>query len=131
MADERIFSKITIGDQELQNRIVMAPMTRARCNITEDPFDIENSLPNELMVEYYKQRASAGLIITEGTQISELAWGWMCAPKIDTERNAEAWKPVVDAVHEAGGKIYCQLWHLVGIYRLLTKKGSKCHEKIS
>lgn len=113
MADERIFSKITIGGQELQNRIVMAPMTRARCDVTEDPFDIKNSLPNDLMLEYYSQRASAGLIITEGTQISELATGWMCAPKINTEEHAIAWKRVVDAVHEKGGLIYCQLWHLV------------------
>jgi N-ethylmaleimide reductase len=112
MADERIFSKITIGGQELQNRIVMAPMTRARCDVTEDPFDIKNSLPNDLMVEYYSQRASAGLIITEGTQISELATGWMCAPKINTEEHVNAWKRVVDAVHEKGGLIYCQLWHL-------------------
>lgn len=112
MADERLFSKLTIGDLEFQNRIVMAPMTRSRCDITEDPFDIRNSLPNDLLIEYYKQRASAGLLITEGVQISELGTGWMCAPKISSEQHAEAWKQVVDAVHEKGGKIFCQLWHM-------------------
>jgi N-ethylmaleimide reductase len=113
MADERLFSKLTIGDLEFQNRVVMAPMTRSRCDVTEDPFDVRNSLPNDLVIEYYKQRASAGLIITEGVQISELGTGWMCAPKISSEQHAEAWKPVVDAVHEKGGKIFCQLWHMV------------------
>jgi N-ethylmaleimide reductase len=123
MADERLFSKFTVGGQELQNRIVMSPMTRGRCDITEDPFDIKNSLPNERMIEYYKQRASAGLIITEGTQLSELGWGWMCAPKINSEAHAKAWKPVVDAVHEKGGIIYCQLWHLVSTLLCI---GTKC-----
>ena len=113
MADERLFSPLMIGHVELQNRIVMAPMTRSRCDITEDPYDIRNTMPNEIMVEYYTQRASAGLIITEGTQISELAAGWMCAPKICSEQHADAWKPIVDAVHEKGGKIFCQLWHMV------------------
>jgi N-ethylmaleimide reductase len=105
-------SKFTVGGQELKNRIVLAPMTRARCEVTEDPFDIRNSLPNELHVEYYSQRASGGLLITEGTQISELASGWMCAPKIINQAHVEAWKPVTKAVHDKGGLIYIQLWHL-------------------
>jgi N-ethylmaleimide reductase len=106
-------AKFTIGGQELNNRIVHAPMTRARCDPTpEDPFSIKNSLPNDVMVEYYAQRAGAGLIVSEGTQISELAWGWMCAPKIIQDEHAEAWKKVVDAVHAKGGVIYMQLWHL-------------------
>ena len=71
-------SKLIIGDHELRNRIVMAPLTRSRCEVTEDPYDIKNSLPNATMVEYYTQRSGAGLIITEGTQISEEGWGWMC-----------------------------------------------------
>jgi len=113
MADTRLFSKFTLGGQELQNRMVLAPMTRSRCEPTpDDLFSIKNSMPNERMVEYYTQRASAGLIITEGTQISELSWGWMCAPKIETEEHATAWKKVTDAVHEKGGIIYLQLWHL-------------------
>lgn len=68
-------AKFTVGGQELKNRLVVAPMTRARCEVTEDPFDIKNSLPSELHVEYYSQRAGSGLIITEGTQISELGTG--------------------------------------------------------
>jgi N-ethylmaleimide reductase len=93
----------------------MAPMTRSRCDMTEDPYDIGNTLPNELMAEYYAHCASAGLIITKGAQISELAAGWMCVPKIYSEQhaNADAWKVVVDAVHEKGGKIFCQLWRMV------------------
>lgn len=114
MADTRLFSKFTLGGQELQNRMVLAPMTRGRCEPTpDDLFSIKNSLPNDRMAEYYAQRASAGLIITEGTQISELSWGWMCAPKIDTPEHAEAWKKVTKAVHDKGGVIYMQLWHLV------------------
>jgi N-ethylmaleimide reductase len=68
-------AKFTLGGQVLKNRIVLAPMTRARCDPTQDHFDIKNSLANDVMAEYYSQRASAGLMITEGTQISELAWG--------------------------------------------------------
>mmetsp|Transcript_18946 Transcript_18946/g.45749 ORF Transcript_18946/g.45749 Transcript_18946/m.45749 type:complete len:402 (+) Transcript_18946:318-1523(+) len=112
MSDD-LGAKFTIGGQELNNRLVMAPMTRARCDPTpDDPFSIQNSLPNDLMVEYYAQRASAGLIISEGTQINELGTGWMCAPKISQEEHAVAWKKVVDAVHAKGGVIYMQLWHL-------------------
>ena len=84
--------------------------------MTEDPYDIRKTLPNELMADYYAQRASiTGLIITEGAQISpELAAGWMFAPKICSEQHdANAWKVVVDAVHEKGGKIFCQLWHML------------------
>jgi 2,4-dienoyl-CoA reductase-like NADH-dependent reductase (Old Yellow Enzyme family) len=106
-------SKFTLGGQEMKNRIVLAPMTRAKCEETNDPFDIKNSLPNELHVEYYSQRAGSGLIITEGTQVSELGTGWMCAPKMIEDAHAEAWKPVVEAVHAKGGLIYMQLWHLV------------------
>jgi N-ethylmaleimide reductase len=113
MSDMIMFSKVTMGGQELENRIVLSPMTRARCDQTEDPFDIKNSMANERMLEYYKQRASAGLIITEGTQVSELGYGWMCAPRMDKEEHVEPWKRAVDAVHEKGGTIYMQLWHLV------------------
>jgi N-ethylmaleimide reductase len=105
-------SKFTVGGQELKNRIVLAPLTRSRCEVTKDPYDIKNSLPNELHVEYYSQRASGGLLITEGTQVSELGWGWMCAPKMIEDAHAEAWKPVTKAVHDKDGLIYMQLWHL-------------------
>lgn len=100
-----LFTKITVGGQELQNRMVLAPLTRARC-------DPGTSEPNDLMKEYYTQRASAGLIITEATAISEEAYGWLNAPMITTENNAANWKKITDAVHERGAKMYIQLWHM-------------------
>ena len=87
----------------LPNRVVMAPMTRSRAG--------EAGLPNELMAKYYRQRADAGLIITEGTHISTQAIGWWQAPGVYTGQMEEDWQPVTDAVHEAGGRIYLQLWH--------------------
>jgi N-ethylmaleimide reductase len=73
---------------------------------------VKSTLPNELMVDYYTQRASGGLVITEATAVSEEGSGWRNAPHITTEQHAEAWKPVVDSVHKAGGIIYMQLWHM-------------------
>ena len=83
-----------------------------RCTHTEDPFDIHCTLPNELMKVHYEQRASAGLIITEATCISEDGSGWRNAPGINDTFHAKAWKPIVDAVHAKGGLIYLQLWHI-------------------
>jgi hypothetical protein len=108
----QMMSPITIGGQELKNRIVLAPMTRARCTPTEDPLDPANTNPNDLMVEYYTQRASGGLIISEATAISELGSGWLNAPHIRTADNVAGWKKVVDSVHAAGGLMYLQLWHM-------------------
>jgi N-ethylmaleimide reductase len=71
-----------------------------------------NTIPNDIMAEYYEQRATAGLIITEGTQISIEGTGWLNAPHLHKEVHCEGWKPVVARVHEASGVIYCQLWHL-------------------
>lgn len=102
-------SKFTIGgDLELQNRIVLAPMTRARCDPGTD-------IPNDLMVEYYTQRATAGLLVTEGTQISEDGVGWANAPSIMTDEHVAGWTKVTDSVHAkvgGGAKIFLQLWHL-------------------
>jgi len=81
----------------------MAPLTRRRSI---------NNIPNEMNVEYYRQRASAGLIITEGSQISTRGVGYINTPGIYNEKQVTAWKKVTDAVHEAGGKIYIQLWHV-------------------
>lgn len=100
-----LFTPITIGGHELKNRMVMAPLTRGRC----DDGSVE---PNDLMKEYYTQRASAGLIIVEATAISEEGYGWRNAPMIATEENAANWKKVTDSVHEKGSKIYLQLWHM-------------------
>lgn len=83
-----------------------------RCTPTDSAFDIECSLPNDLMLEYYEQRASAGLIISEATAISEEGSGWRNAPHITTEKHAKAWKKITDAVHAKGGLMYIQLWHM-------------------
>ena len=87
----------------LKNRVVLAPLTRARAGAER--------MPNALMAEYYRQRANAGLIITEATTISQQANGWLHSPGIYTPEQTEAWKQVVDAVHDRGGKIFLQLWH--------------------
>lgn len=98
-----ILSEIKTGDLTLKNRIAMAPMTRSRA---------PQNLATELMAKYYTQRASAGLLITEGTQISEQGIGYPWTPGINTEEHAKAWKVVTDSVHAAGGKIFAQLWHV-------------------
>jgi 2,4-dienoyl-CoA reductase-like NADH-dependent reductase (Old Yellow Enzyme family) len=73
---------------------------------------VTSTLPNDLIKEYYTQRASGGLLITEGAGISEDGSGWRNAPRITTEKHAEAWKSVVDSVHAANGVIFLQLWHM-------------------
>lgn len=87
-------------------------MTRARGTVTEDPFDPKSRIPNDIQAEYYEQRASAGLVITEATAISEEGYGWRNAPQICTAEEVEGWKKVVDRVHAKGGKMYLQMWHM-------------------
>ncbi|KOV57956.1 alkene reductase [Streptomyces sp. MMG1121] len=91
-------------DLALANRVVMAPMTRSRARNRE-------LLPTELHAQYYAQRASAGLIISEGVWISPDAVGWHDVPGLFTDEQVAHWKPVTDAVHNAGGVIFAQLWH--------------------
>jgi len=112
MSELQLLSKFTLGGQELPNRVVVAPMTRARCTPTEDPLDPKSRTPNDLMAEYYTQRASAGLIITEATSISEEGYGWLNSPEIRTPEQIEGWKNTTERVHENGGHIYLQLWHM-------------------
>ncbi|QDU41103.1 N-ethylmaleimide reductase [Maioricimonas rarisocia] len=104
MSDSALFTPFERGDLTLQNRIVMAPLTRARAG--------KERLPNEVMAEHYAQRSSAGLIISEATTISEQANGWVESPGIYTDEMQEGWKLISDAVHERGGKIFLQLWHM-------------------
>jgi N-ethylmaleimide reductase len=94
-----------MGDMELKNRVIMAPMTRNRANN-------EHNAPTDLHAEYYKQRASAGLIISEGAQISYQARGYINTAGIHLPEQIEGWKKVTDAVHEENGKIFVQLWHV-------------------
>ena len=98
-----LLSSCKIGELSLNNRVAMAPMTRARSGA--------DRIPNELMAEYYAQRANAGLIITEGTTISPQANGWQHTPGIYTSEQTAAWKPIVEEVHAKGGVIFLQLWH--------------------
>ncbi|GAA5217339.1 alkene reductase [Corallincola platygyrae] len=100
-----LFTPHHFGSIELNNRIAMAPMTRSR---TDQPGD----LPNDLMATYYAQRASAGLIITEGAPISAVARGYSLTPGIYTQAHIDGWKKVTEAVHKEGGKIFIQLWHV-------------------
>jgi N-ethylmaleimide reductase len=98
-----LFQPFRLHDLALRNRVALAPMTRGRSGATR--------LPNGLMAEYYAQRSAAGLLITEGTTISEQANGWDQSPGIYTDAMTEGWKHTTDAVHEKGGVIFCQLWH--------------------
>jgi len=99
-----LFDPIQLGDIHAANRIFMSPLTRGRST--------DGHVPTEIMIDYYRQRASAGLIITEGTGISQEGLGWPNAPGLWTDEQVEAWKPVTAAVHEAGGRIVAQIWHM-------------------
>ncbi|MDC0832577.1 alkene reductase [Geitlerinema sp. CS-897] len=98
-----LLSPFNMGDLSLKNRVVMAPLTRSRAGIER--------MPNALMAEYYQQRASAGLIISEATVISTQAIGWQQSPGIYTDAQAKAWKQVVEAVRSRGTPMFLQLWH--------------------
>ena len=102
MSVTNLFSKYTLGDIELKNRIVMAPMTRCRAI---------GNVPNELIATYYEQRAGAGLIITEGTSPSPNGLGYCRIPGLFNEAQAEGWKLTTNAVHAKGGKIFVQFMH--------------------
>lgn len=97
-------SPLTLGALELKNRVIMAPLTRSRATA--------DRVPTPMMVEYYAQRASAGLIISEATVISEEANGYLNTPGLFTDAQVEGWKKVTQAVHEKGGLIVAQLWHV-------------------
>jgi N-ethylmaleimide reductase len=99
-----LFDPVALGDITAPNRVLMAPLTRGRAT--------QDHVPTELMIEYYRQRASAGLIISEATGISRQGLGWPFAPGLWSDAQVAAWKPVTDAVHEAGGRIVAQLWHM-------------------
>ncbi|GAB3388824.1 alkene reductase [Massilia agri] len=98
-----LFDSFRLGELALPNRIVMPPMTRARAGAA--------GVPTALMAEYYRQRATAGLIITEGTQISPEGQGYAWTPGIHTPEQLRGWRQVTTAVHAAGGRIFAQLWH--------------------
>ena len=99
-----LFDPIDLGAIHAPNRILMAPLTRTRASA--------DHVPTEMMIEYYRQRASAGLIISEATGVSAQGLGWPNPPGLWREDQVEAWKPVTEAVHKAGGRIIAQLWHM-------------------
>ncbi len=100
-----LFDPLSLGDLTLSNRVIMAPLTRMR---SRQP----GNIPHALNVEYYAQRASAGLIISEATQISQQGQGYPGTPGIHSPEQVEGWKLVTDAVHKKNGKIFLQLWHV-------------------
>ena len=102
---EALFQPLQMGALHAKNRIHMAPLTRGRA--AEPMF-----VPNELMALYYRQRAGAGMILTEATGISTEGLGWPSAPGIWSDEQTEAWKATTKAVHEEGGLIVMQLWHM-------------------
>ena len=99
-----LFQPLRLGDLELPNRIIMAPLTRCRSS--------EGRAPNALMRDYYAQRASAGLIISEATSVTPMGVGYPDTPGIWSDEQIEGWMPITRAVHEAGGRIFLQLWHV-------------------
>lgn len=99
-----LFDPVEMGLLMLPNRILMAPLTRSRAT--------REAVPTPLMAEYYAQRAEAGLIISEATGISRIGLGWPHAPGLWNDEQVEGWKPVVEAVRQAGGRIVAQLWHM-------------------
>ena len=103
MTTSKLLSQLKHGKLEFKNRVFMAPMTRSRA---------PKQIPTELMIDYYAQRASAGLIFTEGSQISSEGVGYVFTPGIHGTEQIEGWKKITTAVHQNGGLIFCQLWHV-------------------
>jgi N-ethylmaleimide reductase len=112
-----LFDPLRIGQIELANRIVMAPLTRNRA--------APNQVPSELAIEYYRQRASAGLVISEATQISPQGQGYLDTPGIYNAEQVAAWRRITAAVHAAGGRIVAQLWHVGRISHVSLQPGGQ------
>ena len=105
MSINKLFSPTRIGPYDLRNRIVLPPLTRSR---SSQP----GNIPNDLMATYYRQRASAGFMVTEGTQIEPRGQGYAWTPGIPSQEQIEGWKKVTEAVHAEDGVIFAQLWHV-------------------
>ena len=111
-----LFSPFRLGDLHLNNRLVMAPLTRNRASSV-------TQAPNDLNARYYRQRATAGLIISEATQISQQGQGYAWTPGIYSQAQIDGWRKVTDAVHGAGGKIFIQLWHVGRVSHVSLQPG--------
>ncbi|HAS6069912.1 TPA: N-ethylmaleimide reductase [Vibrio vulnificus] len=114
----KLFEPTQLKHLDLQNRVVMAPMTRAR---TSQP----GNIPNAMMATYYKQRASAGLIISEATQISDDSQGYSFTPGVYTDEQVAGWKSVTQAVKSLGAAMFCQLWHVGRVSHPVFQKGEQ------
>lgn len=110
-----LFSSYTLGPLQMRNRIVMAPLTRSRAE--------KDNVPSSMAVKYYRQRASAGLIITEATQAAAGGQGYISTPGVHSQEQIERWKEVTDAVHQEGGLIFVQLWHVGRISHPIFRNG--------
>ncbi len=115
--ENNLFSDIQLGSVTLQNRMVMPPMTRSRAS--------KGEVANEMMAHYYGQRASAGLIVSEGTQVSRQGRGYAWTPGIHTPEQIEGWRKTTCAVHEKGGVIFAQLWHVGRISHTSLQPGGQ------
>src|SRR5271170_881981 len=102
--EEGLFSPYRLGEFELSNRMVLSPMTRSRA--------IDGNVPNPIAATYYAQRASAGFLITEATQVSPQGVGYIRTPGLHSAAQVAGWRKITDAVHQAGGTIFAQLWHV-------------------
>jgi len=111
----KLFTPYNLSGLALANRVVMAPMTRTRT---------PENIPSDLTVLYYAQRASAGLIITEGLPVSEEARGYLYTPGLYTDEQTAGWRKVTDAVHAKGGKIFAQLWHVGRLSHVSLQPGN-------
>src|SRR5258706_207365 len=100
----KLFEPYKLGPLTLPNRLVIAPLTRNRA--------VAGMVPNPLAVEYYGQRASAGLLVTEASQVSQQGQGYQDTPGIYSKEQVAGWRKVTDRVHQRGGRIYIQLWHV-------------------
>jgi N-ethylmaleimide reductase len=118
MWNQPLFTPYRMGDLDLPNRIVMAPLTQMRAQS-------HDHVPTTLQAEYYAQRASAGLIIAEATAISPEGFGWADTPGLWTEEQVRGWRRVTDAVHAAGGRIIAQLWHTGAISHPELRHGAQ------
>lgn len=114
----KLLSPFSLGDLTCSNRIIMAPLTRSRC--VDD-----RRIPNELMKEYYLQRSSAGLILTEATSISPMGVGYARTPGIWSREQIDGWKKITEALHKKGTKIFLQLWHVGRVSDPMFLNGEK------
>ena len=117
MSNQPLLTPARMGDLDLPNRVVMAPLTRMRAHP-------DNHVPTELQAEYYAQRVSAGLIISEATAISPEGFGWADTPGLWTQEQVRGWRRVTDAVHAAGGRMFAQLWHTGAISHPDLREGA-------